>query len=126
VSSRALSSGRRPTPPDLHATILEADLAVLRAAFRKNNRIARLIGVDPAQLSRWGHGQSPSPETRLLLRVFADTVRTLSETFEPSVIPGWFEAPRAGETLSPAEMLREGRYDALREAVEASTQGAYS
>jgi hypothetical protein len=126
MNSHAVASGRRRPPPDLHATILAADLAVLRAAFGKDNRIAQLIGVDPAQISRWGRGQSPSPEKRILLRVFADTVRTLSETFEPSVIPGWFVAPRAGERLSPAEMLREGRYDELRETVEASTQGAFS
>jgi hypothetical protein len=126
MTSRAVASGRRRPPPDLHATILAADLAVLRAAFGKDNRIAHLIGVDPAQISRWGRGQSPSPEKRILLRVFADTVRTLSETFEPSVISGWFAAPRAGESLSPAEMLRAGRYDELRETVEASAQGAFS
>jgi hypothetical protein len=126
MTSRAVASGRRRPPPDLRATILAADLAVLRAAFGKDNRIAHLIAVDPAQIPRWGRGQSPSPEKRILLRVFADTVRTLSETFEPSVIPGWFAAPRAGENLSPAEMLRAGRYDELREMVEASAQGAFS
>lgn len=126
MTSQALSSGRRRPAPDLHTTILEADLAVLRAAFGKDNRIARIVGVDPAQISRWGRGQAPSSEKRLLLRVFADAVRTLSETYEPSVIPGWFAAPRTGETRSPAEMLREGRYEELRETLEASVQGAFS
>lgn len=122
--------GTSPPPPrrsrDVRRTFVSADLEVLGAVYAQSKDVAELLGVDPAQLSRWGRTQLPDAENQRRVRTAADVVRELCTTFEPEVVPGWLNAPRLGEGRSAADLLREGRYSELWDEVQASLSGEMS
>lgn len=106
--------------------VAAAQLQIVRQAFRRDAEIARVLGVDPAQLVRWEHGQLPDARNRARLAALATAVGDLLERYEPSVIPGWFRAPSVEGGRTPADLLREGSREALLSHVAAAVQGAFS
>lgn len=89
--------------------------------------VARLLGVSPAQVTRWRQDQLPDAETRDRLRRLADTVSLLLQRYQPGVAADWLQAPNIHEMDgggTPADLIRQRKWDVLRAyAEEAASEG---
>lgn len=99
----------------------------LRGVFDSDAEIARAIGVDPAQLSRWRKGQEPSePAWDRLVDLFA-VVSKLEGFYAPAHIRAWLEGINAqlGDR-SPLYLIRHGETGDVISAIHATKAGAYA
>lgn len=99
----------------------------LRFVFESDAGIARAIGVDPAQLSRWRRGQKPGdPSWDRLVDVFA-VVSKLEGFYTARRIRYWLEgadAHLAGR--NPLYLIRHGATGEVIAAIHALKAGAYA
>lgn len=99
----------------------------LRGIFESDAGIARAIGVDPAQVSRWRRGQEPSePAWDGLVDLFA-VVSKLEGFYAPSHVRAWLEGPNAhlGDR-SPLYLIRHRATGDVVSAIHAIKAGAYA
>ena len=110
------------------ATVTHHHLAVVRTALRSDRALAGILGVDPAQISRWRTGaQSPDPENADRLAALSVVVEILSRWLHPEAVPDWLHGPNAHlQDRSPAFMIRHGRLAQVLGAVEAERAGAFA
>lgn len=110
-------------PRAVRRTFVRADLQILRAIFPRGAALSRILGVTPGDLAAWDAGAVPAPELEVRLRVLTITVRDLAVALLPGAIPSWMEAPEVHSGLSPADLLRSGRYENLAFMVAETLQG---
>ena len=114
--------------PERHATdrtVMMVDR--LRDVFESDAAVARAIGVDPAQLSRWKRGQQPS-ETAWdrLVDLFA-VVSKLEGFYPAGRLRAWLEGVNAqlGDR-SPLYLIRRGEAGKVIAAIHATKAGAFA
>jgi uncharacterized protein (DUF2384 family) len=99
----------------------------LRGIFRSDAEVARAIGVNPAQLSRWRKGQEPSdPAWDRLVDLFA-VVAKLEGFYSSARTREWLEGANAhlGDR-SPLYLIRHGETGDVVSAIHATKAGAYA
>jgi hypothetical protein len=99
----------------------------LRGVFTSDAEVARAIGVDPAQLSRWRKGQEPSESAwDRLVDLFA-VVSKLEGFYSPSHIRAWLDGANAHlAERSPLYLIRHGESGEVISAIHALKAGAYA
>ncbi len=99
----------------------------LRGIFASDAEVARAIGIDPAQLSRWRKGQEPSePAWDRLVDLFA-VVSKLEGFYPPARIRLWLEGSNAHlANRSPLYLIRHGETGEVVSAIHATKAGAYA
>lgn len=110
---------------DTDRTVMMLDR--LRGIYESDAALARAIGIDPAQLSRWRRGQQPSdPAWDRLVDLFA-VVSKLEGFYPPDRIRAWLEGmnARLGDR-SPIYLIRHGRTGEVISAIHATKAGAYA
>ncbi|MBW3656645.1 MAG: hypothetical protein KY444_11120 [Gemmatimonadetes bacterium] len=107
--------------------IVKNQIDTILEALEKPVVLARMLGVSPAQVTRWRTTQLPDLRNRDRLRRLADTVGLLLQAYQPSVAGAWFRSPNVhpedgGGT--PADLIQRDQWDALRSyAEEAASEG---
>lgn len=99
----------------------------LRGIFDSDAQVARAVGVDPAQISRWRRGQEPSePAWDVLVDLFA-VVSKLEGFYSPARIRAWLEGSNAhlGDR-APLYLIRHGQTGEVISAIHATKAGAYA
>jgi hypothetical protein len=133
VPGRAIEFIARSGELDMAATATHATertvlmLDDLRRIFDSDAEIARTIGVDPAQLSRWRRGQEPrDPAWDRLVDLFA-VISKLEGFYTPRRIRAWLEGGNAHlANRSPVFLIRHGDTGAVISAIHALKAGAYA
>jgi hypothetical protein len=98
-----------------------------RRAFDSDSAIAKALGVDPAQITRWRRGQVPDPENADRLAALDVVVEMLSGVLSESRIPKWLRGPNANlGDRSPLGVLRMGDLPAVIAAIRVLKSGAYA
>ncbi|HEU0076530.1 MAG TPA: hypothetical protein VFQ76_02710 [Longimicrobiaceae bacterium] len=90
--------------------------------------VAQLLAVSPAQVTRWRQNQVPDAGTRDRLRRLSDTVSLLLQRFQPKAASDWLHAPNIHEMDgggTPADLIRQGKWEVLRPYVEEAVSEAY-
>ncbi len=101
-------------------TALSVDLGSQR-------RLAELLGVNPAQVSRWRHGQGidevNARRVDLLELVMADLLRL----YPPAAAERWLLGtnPNLG-SCRPLDIIRRGRAGQVLEALESERAGSFA
>jgi transcriptional regulator with XRE-family HTH domain len=127
----ARAEGRSPSRGDepLDAGVMARHhFQVVRAALRSDREVARIVGVDPAQVSRWRTGgQVPEAGNADRLAALSIVVEILSRWLHPASIASWLQGSNAhlGDR-SPAFMIRHDHVADVIAALEADEAGAYA
>lgn len=92
-----------------------------------NNKVARVLGVNPSQPSRWrARREAPAPPQQ---RGIIELDRVLARLFEDMVAVvalDWLESQNAMLRTSPLEALALGRFDEVVAAIEVEEQGGFA
>ncbi|MGH7506820.1 MAG: hypothetical protein ACRELX_14280 [Longimicrobiales bacterium] len=102
-------------------------LDTLRAVFDSDREVARALGVDAAQVSRWRNGQAPSDAAwDRLVDLFA-VVTKLEGYYTPRRVRKWLDGPNAhlGDR-TPLFLLGLGRAAEVIGAIQATKSGAFA
>lgn len=99
----------------------------LREIYGSDAGIARAIGIDPAQVSRWRRHQNPSePAWDRLVDLFA-VVCKLEGFYSPGRIRAWLDGPNAHlDDRAPIYLIRHGETGDVISAIHATKAGAYA
>lgn len=102
-------------------------LETIRAAVGSDRAISEILGVSPAQVSRWRRGQAPDADNADRLATLALVVEMLMRCLHVDVIEEWLNGPNAhvgGRT--PTYLLRRGQLAEVIGAVEALKSGVFA
>lgn len=108
-----------------HRTVMM--LERIRGILESDAEIARALGVNAAQVSRWRTGQEPSdPAWDRLVDLFA-VVQKLEGFYPPARIRAWLGGANAhlGDR-SPLYLIRQGETGEVIAAIHAIKAGAYA
>jgi hypothetical protein len=107
------------------ATVMMIDR--LRFVFDSDAEVARAVGVDPAQLTRWRRGQEPGdPAWDRLVDLFA-VVAKLEGFYPAARIRLWLDGANAHLAgRSPLYLIRQGATGEVISAIHATKAGAYA
>lgn len=101
-------------------------LDTCRGALGSDRAVADLLGVSPAQVSRWRKGQVPDLDNADRLAGLALVAEMLSRWIAPEVREGWLRGPNAHlADRSPAYLIRLGRVADVIGALESEKAGAF-
>ena len=94
--------------------------------FRSQRRLARALGVSPAQVSRWKRGQGVDPDNAERLDLLELVMSFLLRVYEPETAEKWLfglnphlrdrrpiDVIRAGATAELVAALRQERADSF-------------
>jgi hypothetical protein len=104
-------------------TFVTNDLDAILIAYRSDAKAARILGVNPAQLTRWRKGQRPDAPNQTRVRELANAIRQLGTVIPSEAIADWMSAPEVHSGLKPVDLLRAGRYQELASLVWETLQG---
>lgn len=104
------------------------ELLRTRAAIRSVD-VANLLGTTPETVSRWNHGRTyprPNKENRLVDLEYI--VERLSEFYsDPRTARAWlYSRHKYFGGLRPADLIQEGRIQAVLEAIQAMANPTYT
>lgn len=107
--------------------IVRTRIESARRAFRSDSELARGLGVDRSQITRWQAGQLPDAENADRLVALDAVVSLLGTQLSASSIPKWLQGTNAqlGDRR-PIDLLRAGRLSEVIAAIEAEKSGAYA
>jgi transcriptional regulator with XRE-family HTH domain len=98
-----------------------------RRVFESDAQVARALGVNPAQVSRWRHGQAPDPLNRDRLTALDGVIEMLSDYLTPGRIRKWLGGANANlGDRTPLQALRQGNLPGVLAAVHVLKSGAYA
>lgn len=102
-------------------------LDAVRRVFGSDAQIARALGVDPAQVSRWRQGQDPDTLNRDRLTALDGVVEMLVGSLTPGRTRKWLEGPNLNlGDRTPIEALRQGDVPGVLAAVQVLKSGAHA
>lgn len=118
------ASERDPLDP---RSLVRHHLRVIRRALPSDRAVARILGVDPAQVSRWRRGQAPDAANADRLAALSVVVELLARWLHPDSVEAWIGGRNAHlDDRSPAHLIRHGHLAAVIAAIEAEKAGAYA
>lgn len=95
--------------------------------FRSSAELARLLGVNRSQVTRWLQGAGIDPLNAEKIDVLELVVANLLRLYEPEVIRPWLFGfnPHLGNRR-PIDLVRKGRVEELLSAIRAERAGSYA
>jgi transcriptional regulator with XRE-family HTH domain len=95
--------------------------------FGSQRRLAELLGVSPAQVSRWLRGQGIDPLNADKIDVLELVMASLLRLYAPEVARQWLLGlnPHLGNRR-PIDLVRMGRVEELLAAVRAERAESYA
>lgn len=99
-------------------------VASLAEFLGSRRQLARSLGVDPAQVTRWSRGGAPDPLNALRVDVLELVLSELSRVYEPMVSRRWLDGvnPYLGDRR-PIDVIRSGRPEELLAALRMERAG---
>lgn len=99
----------------------------LAADFRSQRRLADALGVSPAQVTRWLHGQGIDPMNAERLDLLELSLSFLLRIYEPETAERWlFGANPRLANRRPIDLVRLGRADELVAVLRQERAGSYA
>lgn len=112
-----------PTREDFVALRLDS----VRRVFESDAHVARALGVDPAQVSRWRRGQAPDPLNRDRLTALDSVIEMLTGYLSPGRTRKWLAGANGNlGDRSPLQTLRQGNLPGVLAAVHVLKSGAHA
>jgi DNA-binding transcriptional regulator YdaS (Cro superfamily) len=104
-----------------------AKVEALKVDFGSQRRLADMLGVSPAQVSRWLRGQGIDPLNADKIDVLELAMASLLRLYDPEVARQWLLGvnPHLGNRR-PIDLVRTGRGEALLGAIRAERAGSYA
>ena len=89
--------------------------------------VANLLGARPETVSRWNQGKAfPRPDAQKNLLALEYIVDELSDIYEPKEARLWlFSRQKVLGGSSPADLIQEGKVDAVIEVIERLKAGVF-
>lgn len=89
--------------------------------------VANLLGARPETVSRWNQGKAfPRPDAQKNLLALEYIVDELSDIYEPKEARLWlFSRQKLLGGSSPADMIHDGKADAVIDVIERLKAGAF-
>lgn len=89
-------------------------------------RVAGLLGVSPAQVSRWIHGGGVDPDNAEKVDALEHVMASLLRLYEPEAAEAWLVGLNPHLGARPIDLVRAGRTSELLRAISAERSGAYA
>lgn len=95
--------------------------------FRSQRRLAELLGVSPAQVSRWQRGQGIDPVNADRVDLLEHVMSGLLRVYSPEAAERWLVGlnPHLRDRR-PIDLIRAGRSRELLDAIAAERTAAYA
>ena len=99
----------------------------LAVDFGSQRRLADLLGVSPAQVSRWLRGQGIDPLNADKIDALELVMASLLRLYEPDAARAWLEGfnPHLRDRR-PIDLVRKGRVEELLAAIRAERAESYA
>jgi uncharacterized protein (DUF2384 family) len=112
--------GVMPVSPAVKVEALARD-------FGSKRRLASVLGVDPAQVTRWSRGGRLDPENAARLDLLELVLSHLARVYDPAVHEDWLHGlnPHLGDRR-PIDAIRAGQATDLLEALRAEEAGSFA
>jgi hypothetical protein len=95
--------------------------------FHSQRRLAEILDVNPAQVSRWIRGQGIDPENAKKVQLLELVTARLAEVYHPAVIQDWLLGFNAHlGNRRPVDMIRMGRISEVLGAIDAAAAGSFA
>jgi uncharacterized protein (DUF2384 family) len=99
----------------------------LTADFRSQRRLAGVLGVSPAQVTRWTRGQGIDPENAERLDLLELAMSFLLRLYEPETAERWlFGVNPHLRNRRPIDLIRAGRTAELLGALRQERAGSFA
>jgi transcriptional regulator with XRE-family HTH domain len=104
-----------------------AKIEALKVDFGSQRRLAEMLGVSPAQVSRWLRGQGIDPLNADKIDVLELVMASLLRIYDPEVARQWLLGvnPHLGNRR-PIDLVRMGRVEDLLGAIHAERAESYA
>jgi transcriptional regulator with XRE-family HTH domain len=104
-----------------------AKVEALRVDFGSQRRLAELLGVSPAQVSRWLRGAGIDPLNAERVDLLELVWSNLLRTYDADAARAWLFGlnPHLGDRR-PIDLIRAGKTEELMRAIRAERAGSYS
>ena len=104
-----------------------AKVQALSRDFRSQRRLAELLGVSPAQVSRWQRGQGIDAVNAERVDLLEHVMSGLLRVYAPEAAERWLVGlnPQLGDRR-PIDLIRAGRSRELLDAISAERAGAFA
>jgi hypothetical protein len=104
-----------------------AKIEALKVDFGSQRRLAEMLGVSPAQVSRWLRGQGIDPLNADKIDVLELVMASLLRIYDPDVARQWLLGvnPHLGNRR-PIDLVRIGRVEELLGAIRAERAESYA
>jgi uncharacterized protein (DUF2384 family) len=102
-------------------------VVALSRDFRSQRRLAELLGVSPAQITRWRNGSGIDEANANRVDLLELVMSSLLRTYTPDAAEDWLLGinPHLGDRR-PVDLVRRGRTRELLDAIEAERAGSYA
>ncbi len=119
--------GKPQSPRTDRADFVTLRIDSARRAFSSDAGVARALGVDASQVTRWRLGQVPDPANADQLAGLDLVIELLDGYLSPGRIPKWLHGANANlGDRTPLGMLRMGRLPEVIAAVQVLKSGAHA
>jgi uncharacterized protein (DUF2384 family) len=95
--------------------------------FRSQRRLAELLDVSPAQITRWRNGRGIDEANASRVDLLELVMASLLRLYSPGAAEDWLLGvnPHLGDRR-PVDLIRRGRARELLDAIEAERAGSYA
>jgi transcriptional regulator with XRE-family HTH domain len=95
--------------------------------FSSQRKLAELLGVNPAQITRWQRGQGIDDVNAARVDLLELVMANLLRLYSPGVAERWLTGtnPHLGDRR-PIDLIRRGRTRELLEAIAAERAGSFA
>ena len=102
-------------------------VVALSRDFRSQRRLAELLDVSPAQVTRWRNGKGIDDTNARRVDLLELTMASLLRLYSPEAAEDWLLGvnPHLGDRR-PVDLIRRGRTRELLDAIEAERAGSYA
>jgi uncharacterized protein (DUF2384 family) len=95
--------------------------------FRSQRRLAELLGVSPAQVTRWRHGSGIDDANAQRVDLLELAMSSLLRVYSPEAAEDWLLGVNPHlRDRRPVDLIRAGNTRELLEAIEAEAAGSYA
>jgi transcriptional regulator with XRE-family HTH domain len=104
-----------------------AKVEALKVDFGSQRRLAEILGVSPAQVSRWLRGQGIDPLNAEKVDLLELVMANLLRLYEPEAARAWLVGfnPHLRDRR-PIDLVRKGKLEELMSAIRAERAGSYA
>jgi hypothetical protein len=102
-------------------------VVALSRDFRSQRRLAELLDVSPAQVTRWRNGKGIDDTNARRVDLLELTMASLLRLYSPEAAEDWLLGVNPHlDDRRPVDLIRRGRTRELLDAIEAERAGSYA